>query len=86
MTEDEIAKEMESLIRSAPQSWKDLLQHFRGQNYRDVYRAFGRLRPKLGPRSAATVSFPTRSASSGDFVGETPPAPPTRIDRLHHAT
>ena len=62
MTEDEIAKEMESLIRSAPRSWKELLQHFRGQNYRDVYRAFGRLRPKLGPRGAAAVSFPTRSA------------------------
>ena len=39
---------MESLIRSAPRSWKELLQHFNGQNYRDVYRAFGRLRPKLG--------------------------------------
>jgi hypothetical protein len=45
MREDEITKEMESPIRSAPQSWKDLLQHFRGQHYRDVYRAFGRLRP-----------------------------------------
>ena len=28
MTEDEIAKEMKSLIRIAPRSWKDLLQQF----------------------------------------------------------
>jgi 4-hydroxy-3-polyprenylbenzoate decarboxylase len=48
MTEDQITQEMESLIRSATRSWKELLQHFSGQNYRNVYRAFGRLRPKLG--------------------------------------
>jgi hypothetical protein len=30
---------MESLIRGVPRSWKELLQHFNGQNYQDVYRA-----------------------------------------------
>ena len=39
LTEDQIAKETESLIRNSPRSWKELLQHFKGQNYRDVYRA-----------------------------------------------
>jgi 4-hydroxy-3-polyprenylbenzoate decarboxylase len=85
MTEDEIAKEMESLIRSAPQSWKELLQHFHGQHYRNVYRAFGRLRPKLG-RVVQPPYFPYAFSESGDFIGETPPSRPTRIDRLHHTS
>jgi 2,5-furandicarboxylate decarboxylase 1 len=85
MTEDQIAKQMESLIRSAPQSWKELLQHFKGQNYREVYRAFGRLRPKLG-RVVQPPYYPYAFSESGDFIGETTPAPPTSTDRLHHAS
>ena len=83
MTEDAIAKEMESLIRSAPRSWKEILQHFKGQNYRDVYRAFGRLRSRLG-RVVQPPFFPYGFSDTGDFIGATPTAPPTSIDRLHH--
>ena len=83
MTEDAIAKEMESLIRSAPRSWKEILQHFKGQNYRNVYRAFGRLRPRLG-RVVQPPFFPYGFSDTGDFIGATPTAPPTSIDRLHH--
>jgi len=85
MTEDAIAQEMESLIRSAPRSWKELLQHFQGQNYRDVYRAFGRLRPKLG-RVVRPPYFPYAFSESGDFIGEMTKSPPTRVDPLHHAS
>jgi 2,5-furandicarboxylate decarboxylase 1 len=85
MTEDEITKEMESLIRSAPRSWKELLQHFNGQYYRDVYRAFGRLRPKLG-RLVKAPYFPYAFSESGDFIGETTLASPARTDRLHHVS
>ena len=56
MTEDEIAQEMESFIRSAPRSWKELLQHFNGQNYRDVIVHSGG-RPKLG-RTVQPPYFP----------------------------
>jgi hypothetical protein len=77
MTEDEIAKEMESLIRIAPRSWKDLLQQFHGQHYRDVYCAFGQLRPRLG-RIVKPPYFPYAFSNSGDFIGEISPAAPSR--------
>ena len=80
MTEDAIAKEMESLIRSAPRSWKEILQHFRGQNYRDVYRAFGRLRSRLG-RVVRPPFFPYAFSDTGDFIDSSSAAPPTNVDR-----
>jgi 4-hydroxy-3-polyprenylbenzoate decarboxylase len=83
MTEDAIAKEMESLIRSAPRSWKEILQHFKGQHYRDVYRAFGRLRSRLG-RVVQPPFFPYAFSDTGDFLEDAPTAPATSIDRLHH--
>jgi 2,5-furandicarboxylate decarboxylase 1 len=85
MTENQIVQEMETLIRSAPRSWKELLQRFTGQNYRNIYRAFGRLRPKLG-RVVQPPFYPYAFSESGDFIGETTPAPPTSTDRLHHAS
>ena len=80
MTEDAIAKEMESLIRSAPRSWKEILQHFRGQNYRDVYRAFGQLRCRLG-RVVRPPFFPYAFSDTGDFIDSSSAAPPTNVDR-----
>jgi 4-hydroxy-3-polyprenylbenzoate decarboxylase len=85
MTENEIVQEVESLIRSTPpQSWKEFLQHFNGENYRGVYRAFGRLRPKLG-HVVQPLHYPYAFSQSGDFIGETTPAPLTLSDRLHPA-
>ena len=83
MAEDAIAREMESLIRSAPRSWKEILQNFAGQNYRDVYRAFGLLRSRLG-RVVQPPFFPYAFSDTGDFIGDASAAPPTSIDRLHH--
>jgi 4-hydroxy-3-polyprenylbenzoate decarboxylase len=71
------------LIRSAPRSWKEILQHFKGQNYRDVYRAFGQLRSRLG-RVVQPPFFPYGFSDTGDFIEATPTAPSTSIDRLHH--
>jgi 2,5-furandicarboxylate decarboxylase 1 len=83
MTEDAIAKDMEAFIRSTPRSWKEILQRFKGQNYRDVYRAFGRLRPRLG-RVVQPPFFPYAFSGTGDFIGDAPAAPPSGLDRLHH--
>jgi UbiD family decarboxylase len=48
LTEDQLTEQMEQLIRLKPSNWKEILEHFAGQPYPVVYRAFGRLRPKLG--------------------------------------
>jgi 4-hydroxy-3-polyprenylbenzoate decarboxylase len=48
LTEDQVTDEMEQLIRAKPSNWPEILEHFAGQPYQLLYRAFGRLRPKLG--------------------------------------
>lgn len=48
LTEDELTKEMEVLINSAPQSWYEILKYFYGQPYPLIYKAFGNLRHRLG--------------------------------------
>ncbi len=85
MTEDEITQQMEALIKEQPRSWKEILQHFNGQHYRDVYRVFGNLRPRLG-RVLEAPYFPYTFSTDGDFVGETTPEPPTKADHRHHAS
>jgi UbiD family decarboxylase len=67
MSEDELAKEMDALIRQQPRTWKELVEHFAGQPYPAVYRAFGRLRPKLG-RMADERPFYPYTFSDSDFV------------------
>ena len=82
-TEEQITDEMASLIKERPRSWKDLLEHFHGQHYRDIYRAFGNLRPKLG-RVMEEPFFPYTFSDDGDFVGEHPEETVTRVDPKHH--
>jgi 2,5-furandicarboxylate decarboxylase 1 len=53
MDKDALAKDMETFIRAAPRSWKEILEHYHGQPYRPIYQAFGTLRPRLGRRSDA---------------------------------
>jgi 4-hydroxy-3-polyprenylbenzoate decarboxylase len=48
MTEDSLAADMTSFIKAAPRSWREILQKYHGQPYATIYRAFGRLRHKLG--------------------------------------
>ncbi len=58
MSDDEIAKEMEKMIREKPRSWNEILTHFASQNYRSLYRAFGQLRPKLGRMADERPDYP----------------------------
>jgi 4-hydroxy-3-polyprenylbenzoate decarboxylase len=53
MDKDALTKDMEVLIRAAPRSWKEILEHYHGQPYRPIYQAFSTLRPRLGRRSDA---------------------------------
>jgi 4-hydroxy-3-polyprenylbenzoate decarboxylase len=53
MDKDALTKDMEVLIRAAPRSWKEILEHYHGQPYRQIYQAFSTLRPRLGRRSDA---------------------------------
>jgi 4-hydroxy-3-polyprenylbenzoate decarboxylase len=48
MTEDELTADMAALIGAAPRTWKEILQHYNGQPYKVIYRAFSNLRPRLG--------------------------------------
>jgi hypothetical protein len=48
MSEDELTQEMQNILPEKPGTWKEILEHFAGQPYPIVYRAFDRLRPKLG--------------------------------------
>jgi 4-hydroxy-3-polyprenylbenzoate decarboxylase len=48
LSEEESTEEMAALIREAPRTWKQILQHFIGQPYRAVYGAFSNLRHQLG--------------------------------------
>ena len=48
MSEADLTKDMETLIKSKPQSWMEILQNYYGQPYPVIYRAFGNLRHRLG--------------------------------------
>ena len=48
-----LSKDMESFIRAAPRSWREILEHYHGQPYRPIYQAFSALRPRLGRHSDA---------------------------------
>ena len=52
---------------AAPRTWKEVLEHFAGQSYPGLYRAFGELRPKLGCMADQPPFYPYTFADS-DFV------------------
>ena len=84
MTEDEIAKDMEAFIREKPRAWKEIVKRYLAQPYPLLYRAFGRLRPRLG-RTNDSPWFPyTFSAHDFDAVPEPPPL--TNFDPKHMKT
>lgn len=85
MTEAEITTAMEAYIKEAPRSWKDILTKFNGQNYRDLYRAFGNLRARLG-RVIEAPYYPYAFSDDGDFIGEHPPTPHAKHDIRHHVS
>ena len=67
LAEGEVVKQMESFIREKPRTWKEVLEHFAGQSYPGLYRAFGELRPKLGCMADQPPFYPYTFADS-DFV------------------
>ncbi len=96
LSEDDITSQMEALIQEKPRSWKEILEHFKGQDYRPVYRAFGTLRPRLG-RIVEPPFYPyafKADPSDSDFIGEDAPAPDddavapitATTDRMHHVS
>ena len=70
LSEDALAEEMEKMIREKPRMWRDIVEHFAGQPYPALYRAFGRLRPKLGRMADERPDYPYTFADS-DFVSGT---------------
>jgi UbiD family decarboxylase len=70
-SEAEVVKEMAELIREKPRTWHEILEHFAGQPYPVVYRAFGQLRSKLGRMADERPNYPY-TFSDGDFVYGTP--------------
>lgn len=84
MTEAEITEAMRAMIKQAPRSWKEILTAFNGQNYRDIYRAFGNLRSELG-RVVEPPYYPYAfKVDDSDFIGEASPGEPTATDIRHH--
>ncbi len=71
LSEDEIAAEMEKMIREKPRSWQEILACFASQPYPALYRAFGRLRPKLGRMADQRPDYPY-TFSDTDFVPSKP--------------
>jgi hypothetical protein len=53
-----LVEQMTAFIEQAPRTWYEILQHFAGQPYPAVYRAFGKLRPNLGRRVDLGPEFP----------------------------
>ena len=66
-SEAEVVKEMTELIGEKPQTWHQILEHFAGQPYPIIYRAFGQLRPKLGRMADERPNYPY-ALSDTDFV------------------
>jgi 4-hydroxy-3-polyprenylbenzoate decarboxylase len=67
LPEPEAIKQMEIFIREKPRTWKEVVEHFAGQPYPVIYRAFGELRPRLGRMADERPFYPYTFAES-DFV------------------
>jgi 3-polyprenyl-4-hydroxybenzoate decarboxylase len=67
LDEAALVEQMTAFIKQAPRTWYQILQHFAGQPYPPVYRAFGKLRPKLGRRVDLVPAFPYTFADT-EFV------------------
>lgn len=81
MSESELTAAMADLIREEPRAWKDILEHFNGQPYRTVYRAFSNLRPELGRCDDAP--WYRYTFSDGDFAVAEPGTVTHNYDPRH---
>ena len=83
MTEEQVAKDMETFITAAPRSWLEILTHYHGQPYPVIYRAFGGLRHRLGRTNDAP--WYRYAISATPFAYDAKPAPPSNFDPKHVA-
>lgn len=81
MTEEEMTVDMEALIKQAPRSWMEILQHYYGQSYPVIYRSFGNIRHKLGRTDDAP--WFRYVLSDTPFAFEKTPDEPSRSSALH---
>lgn len=81
MTESELTQDMTAFIQAAPRAWKEILEHYSGQPYPVVYRAFGNLRHQLGRTNDAP--WYRYTFSDTPFAFEAKPAEPVKTNHLH---
>jgi 4-hydroxy-3-polyprenylbenzoate decarboxylase len=81
MSEDDLTTAMAALIREAPRTWKEILQHFNGQPYRVVYGAFSNLRHQLG--RCDDEPWYRYTFSDTDFAVTAEAAAPSNYDPRH---
>ncbi|WP_437222320.1 UbiD family decarboxylase [Planctomicrobium sp. SH661] len=81
MTEEQLTESMAQFIKEQPRAWKEVLQHFHGQPYRTIYRAFSNLRPKLGRCNDAP--WYRYTFADGDFAYEASPRKENNFDARH---
>ena len=58
MSEEDLAGDMERFIKERPRAWIEIVKNYAGQPYPVLYRAFGRLRPRLGRLVDEAPYFP----------------------------
>lgn len=63
-----------------PRTWRDILTRYNGQNYQNIYRAFGSLRHKLGRVDSAPL-FPYTFSDTPFSTGA--PKPTSNFDPRH---
>ncbi|HEV7734268.1 MAG TPA: UbiD family decarboxylase [Candidatus Binatia bacterium] len=81
MREDDLTKDMAALIHVAPRTWKEILQHYNGQPYPVLYRAFGNLRHQLGRCDDAP--WYRYTFSDNDFASDAAPERTANFDPKH---
>ncbi len=81
LSEDDLTAAMADLIREQPRAWKEILEHFNGQPYRTIYRAFSNLRPRLGRCDDAP--WYRYTFSDGDFAVAEPETLTHNYDPRH---
>lgn len=69
------------MIGDAPRTWKEILQHYTGQPYPAIYRAFSTLRPRLGRCDDAP--WYRHTFSDSDFAVEAPQPAMSNFDPRH---
>ena len=75
MTEDQIAADMTEFIKESPKAWLDILKKFHGQPYPNIYRAFGKLRRKLGRMADERPAYPYTFSDTCIVHGKKPLTP-----------